>query len=700
MWVGSVRRAVVWALLLGASVGTADMLMAPPALAQPQISGLAVDAARQALRGNFSDAGELANRSGDPAAVKLVELLYLREHWKDAGYARIIAFLNAAPKWPLAETLMRRAEQTLYTNQEPVGVIQAYFANRQPVSNEGRLAMARAFLANGNAAMARNLVQAVWNDADVPADEEKMIVAEFGSLLNGDDYKRRMWRMVYAQAGNGAVRSSKRLGSDYQAAAKVAQQLLRGVNGADGQYQRLPGAIREQLGMKYALVNFYRKREQYAKARAILLSVPGNLAAMGDGDAWWVERRIVARHSVGVMHRESEKAAYAIARAHGFASGPNAVEGEFLAGWIALQALHDPDTALGHFRKLADIAPTRTEKSRAAYWMGRAFAMGGNKGDARRAYEQAAQYSTLYYGQLAREKTGLGKVPEDMAGGQPSANAVARVDQDEVARALQIMAQTGDKSTYNMFIWSLANRFNTVDEMNAAAALAKNVGGTTMALRLAKAASQRNLDIDYWAYPTKALPAWPQLGGPIERALVFGLSRQESEFDPTAGSKVGAQGLMQIMPGTARLIARQYGLPYSAGKLKGDPAYNVKLGAAHLADLVNEFGGSYVLTLVAYNAGPRRAREWVAEYGDPRGGQVDPIDWVESIPFQETRQYVQKVLQNTHVYRSRLAPDTVRPMTADLMRGAPAAIAIAANDDPGTSQCAGLSISSLIKSCD
>jgi soluble lytic murein transglycosylase len=227
------------------------------------------------------------------------------------------------------------------------------------------------------------------------------------------------------------------------------------------------------------------------------------------------------------------------------------------------------------------------------------------------------------------------------------------------------------------------------------------VGGATMSLRLAKAAAQRNLDIDSWGYPVRALPDWKQIGKPVEKALVYGLSRQESEFNPTAGSKVGAQGLMQIMPGTAKLIAKQYGLKYRAGMLTSDPAYNVKLGAAHLGDLIEDFGGSYVLTLVAYNAGPRRSREWVAEYGDLRDGKIDPIDWVESIPFQETRQYVQKVLQNVHVYRSRLAPKTVGPMTADLSRGAVKPMTVAGTASEVTpAGCKGASITDLINACE
>ena len=205
----------------------------------------------------------------------------------------------------------------------------------------------------------------------------------------------------------------------------------------------------------------------------------------------------------------------------------------------------------------------------------------------------------------------------------------------------------------------------------------------------------------------RALPEWKQIGKGIERPLVFALARQESEFNPSAGSKVGAQGLMQIMPGTGKLIAKKYGLKYHNGMLTGDPAYNVKLGAAHLGDLVDDFSGSYVLTLVAYNAGPRRSREWLAEYGDLRTDEVDPIDWVESIPFQETRQYVQKVLQNLHVYRSRLAPETVRPMTADLGRGSSGdGMSVASTSAPANGggkaevACAKASIADILSACD
>ncbi len=681
-----VVRLLLWSLVCAGAM-TAVEAKVPP---------LAVQAAKLALAGNFLDAGAAARRSQDEAAIKLVELLYLRDHPKEAGYRRIMNFLDAAPKWPLAEALMKRAERALYGNREPANVILAHFAKRSPLTPEGALALARAKLASGDKDGASKLVSSVWRNPELDPELEKSAASEFKALLGLNDHQQRMWRLVYAHETNAALRMSKRLGGGYQNAAKVAQALVRGAAGADKQYARLPAAMREQLGMKYALVVFHRKRQAYGKARAILTGIP---AETGDASAWWIERRIVARHSIGVKHKDSFKAAYQIARAHGLASGEGALEGEFLAGWIALRHLKQPDKALGHFQKLAALAGTETEKARGKYWTGRTLAAMDRDAEAKSAYRDAAQFSTVYYGQLAREKVGLGKTPEKIASGQASAEARARVDRDEVARAFKMVSEAGGKGDLYMFLWAFANRFDTADEMNAVADLVWTEGGATMALKLAKACGPRNIDIDSWSYPVNALPGWKQIGRPVEKALVFGLSRQESEFNPTVGSKAGAQGLMQIMPGTAKLIAKRHKLSYKKGSLTSDPSYNVKLGAAHLGDLLEDFNGSYVLTLVAYNAGPRRSIEWMAEYGDLRRG-VDPIDWVESIPFQETRQYVQKVLQNVHMYRSRLAPETVRPLTADLARGSAKKIEVADNAPLAQpASCDGGSIADLISGC-
>lgn len=691
-------------LLILALLGTTAITVAPPlstpVLAAPQVSRTAVNAADAAFNGKYGDAGSFAQQSGDPAAAKLVELIYLRNNWKEAGYSRIMAFLNAAPQWPLSETLLKRAEQSLYVNGASAETVLAHFEKRKPLTAEGQLALTRAQLATGNTEAARRTLRRVWLNETLDAATEKQITSEFGSLITSDDRKARMWRLVYKQETNSAIRVSKSLSSDHQAAAKAAQALIRGVAGAEKQYQSLSSAMKRELGIRYALARYYRKANKESKAAEILLDIPADHATIGDGEAWWVERRLVARMLLDPRRPGTAKTAYQLARSHGFSSGEFFGEGEFLAGWIALRFLKDENTALKHFAKLQAGVKSRTDQARAAYWLGRSYAAAGAKDKAKAAYRDAATVPTVYYGQLAREQLGIATQPIQITGGQPSAAAQARVDDDEVMRAFQMVAQTGRTRELNMFMWSLSSRFKSTDEMSAVARNVSTAGGPAAAVRFAKLSGQKGIDIDYWGYPTKALPDWRQIGPPVERAMVFGLSRQESEFDPKAGSHVGAQGLMQLMPGTAKLVAKQYRLSYSADKLTGDPAYNVKLGAAHLGDLIEEFGGSYILTLAAYNAGPRRSREWVEAHGDPRSGTVDPIDWVEMIPFTETRNYVQKVMQNVHVYRSRLAPKTMHAMTADLRRGSPGAITLANSGEPGSANCSGGSIVELITGCD
>ncbi len=296
----------------------------------------------------------------------------------------------------------------------------------------------------------------------------------------------------------------------------------------------------------------------------------------------------------------------------------------------------------------------------------------GNPAAADKALRRAAASPTLYYGQLARDALGQSHLPIPIRSTPITSAARKAVKRDELAQAFRLYSQAGVDSQAGAFLKAMAARFKTAPEMSAAAAIVKAEGGTAMSVRFAKFAGAKGIDIDDWAYPRGALPNWKNIGPPVEPALVYGLSRQESEFHPRAQSHAGARGLMQIMPTTGKLIARQYKIRnHSTKRLTSQPAYNVMLGAAHLGDLVKLFNGSYILTFVGYNAGPGRARQWIKRFGDPRHSNVDAVDWVETIPFTETRKYVQKVMQNIHVYRSRLGEKKLVGMGVDLERGNP-----------------------------
>jgi soluble lytic murein transglycosylase len=662
----------------------------------------AVKAVGAALDGKYEDAERLARQSADPVAVKLVEWINLRDNWTKAGYERLVGFVAGEPDWPYVPTLQKRAEYLLFAEKAPNEAVERHFARFKPLSPEGHITLARAALARGDKAGARREALAAWLDVDLGTAGRDAVISDLGDLLKRSDHELRLWRLIHAQETDAAVATAGLIGKDYVAAAKCAQALIRVQSSAPKLYRALPATLRNAQAIQYALARYYRKKGSYDEALPILLAAPTSHDKLIDPQAWWIERRLIARLLLGSANRKHWPDAYKLAGAHGYTSGPHFEEGEFLAGWIALRLLDDARTAVRHFSRIAPLATSRTQEARGAYWEGRAWLALGDKAKADAALQRAAQTPTVYYGLLAREALGLGTRPIAINTGKPSDAMKKKVAGDELVRAFKLLADAGGETEMRAFVWALAARFRTADEAAAVAAILARESNPHVTLRFAKAASSYGVDIDDWSYPIRAMPDWKKIGSPVERALVYGLSRQESEFNAKATSHAGARGLMQLMPDTAKLVAKQFRMRYSKSKLTSDPAYNVTLGAAHLGDLVDRFEGSYILTFVGYNAGPGRVREWIAKYGDPRDEKVDPIDWVEQIPFTETRAYVQKVLQNIHVYRSRLDPQNMVSMGADLSRGAAITGTIGGKNASSKSGCGtsgAPSIAALIRDC-
>jgi soluble lytic murein transglycosylase len=663
-------------------------------------TALSVKAVSAALDGKFEEAERLAAQSGDSVAAKVVEWINLRDNWPKAGYERLMAFIARAPGWPHAVTMRRRAEYVLFSTKAPADAIERHFAGSEPLSPEGHIALARAALARGDKALARRQTLAAWLDTSLGKAGRDAVITELSGLLQRSDHEQRLWRLIHAQETEAAVATAGLVSPDHVAAAKCARALIRVEKSGLKLLNALPAGLRNSQALQYALARYHRRTDNPQAALAILLKTPDTHAKLIDAEAWWIERRLVARMLLGPGNRGHWGNAYKLARAHGYEKGPHFEEGEFLAGWIALRMLGDARTAVAHFSRIPPVATSRTQEARGAYWEGRAWLELGDKAKADAAFRRAAATPTVYYGLLAREALGLGDKPIAIATGNPSAALRKKVASDELMRAFLILADAGGDSELHAFAQALGARFRTADEAATAASLIAEASNAHIALRFAKAASSQGIDIDDWNYPIRAIPAWKGFGSPVEKALVYGLSRQESEFNSRAMSRAGARGLMQLMPGTARIVAKQFRLDYSEKRLTSDPAYNLALGAAHLGDLIGRYNGSYILTFAGYNAGPSRAQQWINQYGDPRDAHVDPIDWVESIPFTETRTYIQKVLQNVHVYRSRLAPRTMVPMRADLARGA--AKAMATGDHSDKAKCGkggATSIAALIQSC-
>ena len=628
----------------------------------------AAAAVHAAVRGRFDRAFRLARASGDKVALKVVEWIYLRAKPKEAGFARIFAFTDANPKWPYVGSLRTRAEALLLRSADTQAMAR-HFATHRPYSLNGKVALAWLKLGQGKRQEAARALRALWRNPALGPDAERFILSRMGRLLSRADHEARMWRLITAQKTRAAERIARHVSRAHVAAAHAARALIRFRRNGPALYRRLPASLRRAPAIRYAYVRYLRKRGPLKQALRILEHPPARAAQL-DPARWWTEKRLVARYLLARKWRSLWPRAYRLAASHGFASGKHAFEGEFLAGFIAFEKLGRRKAALAHFRRMARHARSRTGKSKAWYWVGRARESLGDMAGARRAYAEAARTPTVYYGLLAREKLGLGRKPIPIPAGWPTKKARRDVAAHPFGRAVRLLGRAGGERHVSAFIWPLARAFSDKAHLAAAASLMWDAGGPGMAVKLAKAAGIRGIDIDNYAYPAKALPRFRRLGPPLEEAVLLGLIRQESEFNARAGSHAGAKGLMQLMPATARREARLMGQPYRRAWLIGRPAYNLMLGRHHLATLIRRFSGSYILGFAAYNAGGGNVRKWLKAYGDFRDGSIDPVEWVELIPITETRKYVQKVMRGVHIYRTRLRRPML-PISRDLWRGAP-----------------------------
>jgi soluble lytic murein transglycosylase len=424
-----------------------------------------------------------------------------------------------------------------------------------------------------------------------------------------------------------------------------------------------------------------RRQNRSAEAANVLLAESSSDAEVKP-DGWWEERRV---NAYAALKNGKPEVAYALAAKPGALSINATKDAAFLAGWLALRELNDPKRALAHFQELAKAADGPLSRARGEYWLGRTYEALADPASAELHYRAASRYVDTFHGQLALLRLDPSvNTLKITPPAEPTADEIARFTGSEAVRAAAIAHKASlDISIRRVFLNQLRLHMQSEAEVAMLAHLAQALGDTQAAVHIGKAAIARGMNLLYYAYPVQALPQYTPLRRPPEAAFILGIARQESEFDTTTLSGAGARGLLQVMPVTARHVCSDYKIKCDIPRLMKDPAYNTMMGSAYIADRMREFGGSYVLTLAGYNAGPGRAREWIKEFGDPRDGNVDPIDWIHRIPIEETREYVQKVLSNIQVYRARLGDEAhALRLTADLKRHASSAAADAPPASP------------------
>ncbi len=564
---------------------------------------------------------------------------------KDVPGAEIAAAAKALPGWPGIDAFRRNSERALLREAPAPQTVIATFGGKPPLTAQGVIVLARAHLALGDQDGARAVLSPFWRTEKLDAADEAAILKEFGAIIPAADHRVRMERMLYADRVNAAKRVATLAGA--QALFDAWAAAAKDDRGAVKLLDAVPAAQRS-AGYLFAKAKYLRRANKITEAAAVMLKAPKERAALIDPDAWWIERRVLSRE---LLDKGDVKTAYAIVAAHAAESPVNQADAEFHAGWYALRGMSDPATAAKHFARILDAADGPISRSRAYYWLGRAAEAGG-PGEAKVYYQRAANYGTSFYGQLAAQKLGLATI--NVAYPAPSEADRQTFAGREAVTAIRRLEGAGYPKLADTLYRDLAAQISSAGELALLTSMAENRGDHFLTLRVAKAAAARGIDIGALSHPVGAIPDSANIAG-SGKALAYAIARQESEFNAGAVSRAGARGLLQLMPDTARDVAKKAGMAFSAQKLTTDPGYNATLGATFLGDQLDRFGGSYVLTFAGYNAGPRRAREWMERYGDPRGKDLETVvDWVERIPFAETRGYVQRVMENYQVYKMRL----------------------------------------------
>ena len=618
-------------------------------------------------RGDTAGAMAVKAQLSDPGAVALIDWLGVRLASRQIGFSRIDAFYRAHRDWPMASWVRRRAEEALWIENVSPGTVRGFFAaNGKPERQEGKLALARALMAGGDKSSAAQVARDAWRHEDLDGPLEAQALSAFGWAFSAADHRARAEARFLDDEVDAGMRAANRVGGGYLAVAKARAAVIRKQPSAGALLAAVPSSSRSDPGYLFATAKFSRRADKPREAAAALMKAPRTAAELVDADAWSVERRVVARD---LLDLGDARTAYQVLARDEPASESDKIDTDMLAGFIALRALGDAKTALRHFAAVHREATIPGTTSRALYWQGRCLEAMGDSGSARGAYEKAARYVTSYYGQIARARLGLQDLPIRSLP-SPTSTDRATFGSRLSVRAIDLLYRADQRELALPLAGALADDLKSPGEVVLLGAMTQKYKDPRTTLVVGKAGLKNGFPVDALAYPTSGIPSFKPVGPAIETPVVHAIARQESAFNPKAVSHANARGLLQLLPTTASRTAKAAGVAFDAKRLTTDAAFNAQLGAAHLGELSDKFDGSYVMVFAAYNAGPSRVMEWVQRYGDPRKADVDPVDWVERIPFTETRNYVQRVMENTQIYRTRLNGRTALLIERDMARGA------------------------------
>ena len=573
----------------------------------------------------------------------IVEWLRLRSGEGQLGEYE--AFLQRRPDWPGLGLLREKGEAAVARSTSAERVL-AWFNGDQPETVEGSFALIRAYTALGQTDAARAEAVRAWLDLSFTAEQEAALLEAYPQAL-AQGNETRLDRLLWDGESTEAARMLPRVGADWRKLAEARIALREDSPGVDAKLKAVPAALSNNPGLAYERFIWRMRKDRYEEAATLIVDSSSSAETLGRPEDWAERRALLARR---LLRDGDPRMAYRVAAPHHLAGGSDYADLEFIAGFVALRHLGDAQAGLDHFRRLTAAVSTPISLARGAYWEGRALDQLGQTDAARAAFARAAQNHTAYYGLLAAERQGMPLDPEILGRQQYPDWQTASFADSSVLQAAILLQQAGDRALAKRFLLHLAEGLNA-QELGQLGDMALSLDEPHFAVLIGKQAAERGIILPRVYYPvTDLVPD----GLAVSRALALSIARRESEFDPGVISPAGARGLMQVMPETARMMATKLGKGFDRARLTSDPAYNAALGSEYLKQLLEEFGPSIALIASGYNAGPGRPRAWVEQFGDPRRDDVDVVDWVEMIPFSETRTYVMRVAESVVIYRAKL----------------------------------------------
>ena len=609
---------------------------------------LAKKAISEMKKSKWPSALNLAKKAKDKTIYNFVQWRHLLKKGNQASYYDYKIFIDNNGDYPRIGRIKYLAEHKLSTDKVSPKKIINFFSSNDPLSGFGEMVLGESFVLTGDEVKGINLIKKGWVTADLTKSELRFYRKKYKKYLNADDYIKRADYLAWNNKYWDLKRLLRYLPKEYELLYTARQLLMSKSYGVDNAIKKVPAKFKNDAGLNYDRLKWRRKRGRVDSSVEILLKIKNTKDYLVRPDKWWTEREIISR---SLIYKKKYELAYKISSNHGMSEGPDFAAAEWMSGWIALSFLNDPLLAKEHFENFYNNVGYPISVARGAYWLGRTYEKLNEKEQSLKWFSEASNYLTTYYGQLAFLKLNPNNTFELSKDTKIKNEYRDYFFNKDIIRTIYLLDEL-DEDKYTKFML----RHLALDNVESgseilAAELATNIERFDFAIQISKIASYEKRFHNKYNYPIISTPKYINGRKIPESAFILSIIRQESEFDLSANSHAGAKGLMQLMPYTAKLVAKQAKLPYSKSRLTTDPEYNINLGSHYIAGLILEYEGAYPFAIAAYNAGPKRVRYWKKINKNPQKNQIDYVDWIELIKFRETRNYVQRVLENYNVYR-------------------------------------------------